>query len=249
MDRARAVVRRSVHRPRLCHPLRAGGPGTLRQRPSVERVVSSLYHVPDPADTTSWIKARKRPRSSTQTDIPRRRRHAVAILLPGSRECPSRTFADLFSTCGRSCPASLLSSLSSWYVAAVASALTRQTLVTLFRQRRDTSRALFDSPLRRTTSEKNARVTSGRALNPTSSALGHLEDKFLSIALRIAAYPVALILVNGIITGASLLAACADDQSEICTYLCREASTQKQYTFCTACTTFCTVDGGSSSQW
>jgi hypothetical protein len=233
MDRARAVVRRSVHRPRLCHPLRAGGPGTLRQRPSVERVVSSLYHVPDPADTTSWIKARKRPRSSTQTDIPRRRRHAVAILLPGSRECPSRTFADLFSTCGRSCPASLLSSLSSWYVAAVASALTRQ----------------FDSPLRRTTSEKNARVTSGRALNPTSSALGHLEDKFLSIALRIAAYPVALILVNGIITGASLLAACADDQSEICTYLCREASTQKQYTFCTACTTFCTVDGGSSSQW
>ncbi|RSH93270.1 hypothetical protein EHS25_007624 [Saitozyma podzolica] len=107
---------------------------------------------------------------------------------------------------------------------------------------------MFDSPLRRTTSEKNARVTSGRALNPTSSALGHLEDKFLSIALRIAAYPVALILVNGIITGASLLAACADDQSEICTYLCREASTQKQYTFCTACTTFCTVDGGSSSQ-
>lgn len=144
---------------------------------------------------------------------------------------------------------SLLSLPSLWYVAARAPVLTRQTLVTLFRQRRDTSRALFDNPLRRTSSEQKAHVTNRGAPPPISTTLGHLEDKFLRIALRIAAYPVALILVNGIITGASRLTARADDQSEICTSQCREASTQRQYTFCTACTTFCMVEGGSSSQW
>lgn len=34
----------------------------------------------------------------------------------------------------------------------------------------------------------------------SATNLGHLEDQFLKIALRISTYPVALIIVNGVIT-------------------------------------------------
>lgn len=92
--------------------------------------------------------------------------------------------------------------------------LTLQTLIKLFRQGRATSRALFggdslniDISINSWDEEKNPRLSLlQRTLGRRRSSIdkqrmfGHLEDRFTSIALRISTYPVALIIVNGIIT-------------------------------------------------
>lgn len=99
-----------------------------------------------------------------------------------------------------------------------------QTLVVLFRSGRATSRALFEGHNQlREVGGKGDTSLSNTMLSPneggmkgadnvegfriqkeeTLPSLGHLEDRFLRIALKISLYPISLILVNGIISGES----------------------------------------------
>ncbi|KAK4687133.1 hypothetical protein P7C73_g2994, partial [Tremellales sp. Uapishka_1] len=90
------------------------------------------------------------------------------------------------------------------------------TLATLFRQSRATSQAIFvqegdaDPQNVGTYTSLRARLLrmggrSGAEKTAVQTiSLGRLEDKFFSISLRISTYPVALILVNGVITAGDL---------------------------------------------
>ena len=72
----------------------------------------------------------------------------------------------------------------------------RQTIYSIFRLRRATSKALFMSNTLNAAQESgNGRSGSGR--------LTDFDDQFLKTALRISTYPIALIIVNGIISGVS----------------------------------------------
>jgi hypothetical protein len=92
-----------------------------------------------------------------------------------------------------------------------------QTLVTLFRQGRATSRALNscgdtldltfsgtfsgdDTVTEPVPTSRVGRFKHRRRMSRQKRhTFGHLEDKFVQIAIRITAYPVALAIVNGII--------------------------------------------------
>jgi hypothetical protein len=65
------------------------------------------------------------------------------------------------------------------------SMLTKQTIISIFRLRRATSKAMYIS----------------NTLNQANGKLEDFDDQFLKMALRISMYPVTLIIVNGFISG------------------------------------------------
>ena len=67
------------------------------------------------------------------------------------------------------------------------SMLTKQTIISIFRLRRATSKAMYIS----------------NTLNQANGKLKDFDDQFLKMALRISMYPVTLIIVNGFISGMS----------------------------------------------
>lgn len=95
-----------------------------------------------------------------------------------------------------------------------------QTLVTLFMQGRATSRALFGGDsinidLSETSAASEPSKTQRVGLvarlfrrkrhsHHHERTFGHLEDRFIRIAIRISGYPITLIIVNGIISGEQL---------------------------------------------
>jgi len=70
-----------------------------------------------------------------------------------------------------------------------------QVLMSLFRTSRNTARALFVS---------NRQNTSASSQPQTSNAI-ELKDRYIRIALRVSSYPIALVVINGILTGKQLL--------------------------------------------
>lgn len=89
--------------------------------------------------------------------------------------------------------------------------------MTLFRQGRATSRVLFSGDTMNLTMSAEESFTDEEVKPPPiggpigriilkrrkskhrRNAFGHLEDRFVRIAIRIAAYPICLVIVNGII--------------------------------------------------
>lgn len=100
----------------------------------------------------------------------------------------------------------------------IATVAVTATLVKLFRQSRATSRALFDGnsinlelsndsqePAKHKPKTLLAKILHRRRKShDRENMFNHLEDRFVSIALRISLYPIFLIVVNGIITIADL---------------------------------------------
>lgn len=89
-----------------------------------------------------------------------------------------------------------------------------QTLITLFRQGRATSRAMLSSDSLNLTLMSDDDAPNNNAGSQTrapfvarllqrrrsrTTQFGHLEDRFVRIACRVAAYPIALVIVNGVI--------------------------------------------------
>lgn len=98
--------------------------------------------------------------------------------------------------------------------------------------------------------------TGGAAPPRLAHTLSQLEDRFLRIALKISSYPIALIVVNGVITGELRLAVIcvnatehvADDfQLAICISPRKVGCIARRCMGCTACTTSCMVVEGSFS--
>lgn len=169
-------------RQHLCGTLRAHCPGRARplwMGPAVKRLVRPITqpHVLLCSQSHSWIRA--------DTDKARMRNFILDLYLWQILSCIIATVS----------------------VAA--------TLIKLFRQGRATSRALFDGnsinlEMSAESHEINLKpkqrsflariLRRRRQSHDRENMFGHLEDKFVGIALRISLYPITLIIVNGLIT-------------------------------------------------